>query len=92
MIRSRRLLIVLSAIVLVLSLLAGLAAASTGFFGLANPDRVETGTGQDESFRRDPAPAEEPRPGEERSFPSAWDVNVRLPEAPVGNVFLVMVS
>jgi hypothetical protein len=92
MIRSRRLLIVLSAIVLVLSLLAGLAAASTGFFGLANPDRVETGTGLDEGFRPDPVRAEEPRPGEERSFPRAWEVKVRPLERQVGRTFLVTVS
>jgi hypothetical protein len=92
MIRSRRLLIVLSAIVLVLSLLAGLAAAGTGFFGLADPDRMETGTGFHEGFRPDPVPAEDPKPGEERSFPSAWEVKVRFPERPVGRTFLATVS
>lgn len=90
MIRSRRLLIVLSAILLVLSLLGGLAAAGTGFFGLANPDRVETGL--HEGFRLDPVPAEDPKPGEERFFPGAWEVKVRFPERPVGRTFLVTVS
>lgn len=92
MIRSRRLLIVLSAIVLVLSLLAGLAAAGTGFFGLANPDRAETGTGVDQGVGQEPFPVEEPKPGEERSFPMAWDVKVRLPERPTVNRSLVAVS
>jgi hypothetical protein len=92
MIRSRRLLILLSAIVLVLSLLAGLAAASTGFFGLANPDRVDTGTGLDQGAVREPVAVEEPKPGEERSFPHAWEVKVRIPEPPVERTFLVTVS
>jgi hypothetical protein len=92
MIRSRRLLIVLSAILLVLSLLAGLAAAGTGFFGLANPDRVDTGTGLDQGVGREPFPVEEPKPGEERSFLMAWDVKVRFSERPAGRRFLETVS
>jgi hypothetical protein len=58
MVPSRRLIVVLSAIVLVLSLVAGLAAAGTGFFGLANPDRGDVGV--DEGIRPDLEPAEDP--------------------------------
>jgi hypothetical protein len=84
MVRHRRLLIVLSVIVLVLSLLAGLAAASTRFFGLADPDRVETGTELDDGAELRPAPVEEPKPGEEQSFPGASRALVAVSEESVG--------
>jgi hypothetical protein len=87
MIRHRRLLIVLSAILLVLSLLAGLAAAGTGFFGLADPDRVETGAGLDEGAGWGPVPVEEPKPGQERAFPGALKVPVAV-KGPAGATFL----
>lgn len=86
MIRSRRLLIVLSAIVLVLSLLAGLAAATTGFFGLAYDKAVE----QVEDRKSDvqlPVQTEDPEPGEEQSLRSADDRSDHTkPSAPTPSI------
>lgn len=92
MVRHRRLLIVLSVIVLVLSLLAGLAAASTRFFGLADPDRVKTGTELDDAAELRPAPVEEPKPGGEQALPGAWRVLVAISEDSGEATFLVAAS
>jgi hypothetical protein len=67
MIRSRRLLIVLSAVVLVLSLLAGLAAATTGFFGLAL-DRAVEEVEERNSYHEGPVAPVDPKPGKEQSL------------------------
>jgi ABC-type cobalt transport system substrate-binding protein len=63
--RSRRLVIILSAVVLVLSLLAGLAAATTGFFGLAYDKAVEQ-VEERSSYQEGPWLREDPKPGEEQ--------------------------
>jgi hypothetical protein len=68
--RSRRLVIILSAVVLVLSLLAGLAAATTGFFGLAYDKAVEQVEDRKSEVQL-PVPPEDPEPGEEQSLRSA---------------------
>lgn len=61
----RRWIIFLSTVVLVLSALGGLAAAATGFFGLAHDKAVEE-VEERSSYHEEPWLREDPKPGEEQ--------------------------